>query len=111
LWHKVNQEGQAVKQSYTHILSQCWVEKKKNIDASNAMVYMLAQIPGMSVTMAQAIQERFPSLVALSQYCASVDRTVKKNVASELADIKFGPSQRRIGPAVATRLVSFVTGS
>ena len=94
----------------THLSAEaeyCTKLKSKKVDNNSPRVCLIQQlmvVPGLSASIADAVVQRYPSMVNLCSHMSDED------IARNIADILHGPSQRRIGPKVATRLVDYLKG-
>ena len=76
------------------------VKKAANGDPALTFKSMLSTVPGLSMTKAAALIERFPSLTRM---VAELSPLSHKEATKRLADVQCGA--RRLGPAVAAKLV------
>lgn len=77
------------------------LQKKENLDPKSIYILQLAQIPGMSVKMSEAVQEVCPNMPDLCKWCEGQGENV-------IADIKVG--SRKIGKVVSKRVHDSILG-
>ena len=75
--------------------------KKDNLTIRVCFINQLSQIPGVSSKMAIAISEQFPNMMELI-------RNVEIEEGDTLCDIRYGNSQRKIGPVVSERIYEYL---
>ena len=78
------------------------VKKSSNADAATTWQAMLSTVRGISAAKAKILTDHFPGAAALTARVAALGTT--KKAVKELATISVGEN-RRLGPAVASRLV------
>lgn len=83
-----------------------WIVRSEGAEDLGYMyLATLCKIPGISIHKARAIREKYPTLNSLFQ--AYKTCFTDKDRDGMLADIRFGPAKRRIGPA-SSKLVALV---
>ena len=75
--------------------------KKDNLTIRVCFINQLSQIPGVSSKMAIAISEQFPNMMELI-------RNVEIEEGDTICDIRYGNSQRKIGPVVSERIYEYL---
>lgn len=79
------------------------IRKKDNNTPSHCYIMQLCCIPGVSTTIAKAIQERYTSIKLL------IDE-LEMNGVSNLRTLKVGRTNRSIGPVVSQRILTYFIG-
>ncbi len=85
----------------------CTKLKSKKVDNNCPRVCYIQQlmvVPGLSVSIADAIVQQYPNMITL---CSSMS---DENIVKNLSEILHGTKQRRVGPSVASRLVEYLKG-
>jgi ERCC4-type nuclease len=82
-------------------LSTVKLRKKENLDSKGIFLLQLAQIPGMSVKSAEAIQVVYPTMISLCNACEEKGTDV-------VAEIIVG--KRKIGKVVSKRIYESLIG-
>ena len=101
--HKIEhdlQNSSSFIQSSSHYLSTLSIKKRDNLDQKNCFLLQLAQIPRVSIVVAQSIASYYPSLPALLCSYQSLDRT--KDREQMLSEIKVG--SRCLGKALSSKI-------
>jgi crossover junction endonuclease MUS81 len=84
--------------------SECSVLKKKDcIDYKTCYLRQLAQIPGVSIKIAEAIAKEYSTMMIL---CQSYDYTDENEKINMLSDIYVG--KRRIGQKVSEKIYNYI---
>lgn len=94
-----------IQSHYLAALSAVSTERKKNVNAENALSMMLAQLPKISMAAAEAIRGVFPTMVELTTAVATMGR---QEAIAHLAGLKV--KARRLGPVAAQTVVHFLLG-
>jgi ERCC4-type nuclease len=91
-----------------HFLTTSTLQKKQNVNVQDAMRFMLAQLPSVSMSIATLIQNRWPSMRHL---CQDFTRD-RKATESELANLSMVISghPRRLGKSRAKQIVAMICG-
>lgn len=75
--------------------------KKDNLTPKVCFIHQLAQIPGVSVKIATAISDKFNSITELIH-------EIEIDEGESVCEIKYGKTQRKIGPVISKRLYDFM---
>ena len=92
-------DGKSSSSSYEQ--SSVKVVKKDNLTPKSCYLRQLCQIPGVSMTIADAIYQRYPSMVSLISSLSS-DR---ESFQRDLSEINLGT--RRIGKVLSKRIIDY----
>ena len=92
-------DGKSSSSSYEQ--SSVKIVKKDNLTPESCYLRQLCQIPGVSMTIAQAICKRYPNMISLASSLAS-DRTGSQK---ELSEINLGT--KRLGKVLSKRIIDF----
>ena len=75
--------------------------KKDNLTPKVCFIHQLSQIPGVSVKIATAISDKFNSITELIH-------ELEIDEGESVCEIKYGKTQRKIGPVISKRLYDFM---
>jgi ERCC4-type nuclease len=83
-------------------LSTIKLRKKENLDSKSIYILQLAQIPGMSVKSAEAIQEMYKTMASLCKACEEKGTEVVVNIVV---------GKRKIGKVLSKRIYDSLIGT
>jgi len=85
----------------------CKTGKKDNLTVEMCFRNMLSQITGISTAIAQVIVQRYITMESLLN---EIKKTEDNIGVKELADLKYGSAQRRIGDKISSKIYEHLTG-
>ena len=83
----------------------CKITKKDNITYSICFRNMLAQIPGVSLTIASVYSEKYKNM---SNFIITLKEETREKAIDLLSEEKHGTSKRRVGQKVAEKIYNFI---
>jgi len=94
-------ENNQLNKDNTEYISNIKSVKKDNLTPKVCFIHQLAQIPGVSVKIATAISDKFKSITELIH-------EIEIDEGESVCEIKYGKTQRKIGPVISKRLYDFM---
>ena len=86
--------------------SSCKMNKKDNITNDVCFRNMLAQIPGVSISIATVFVEKYGSM---NNFLIELGKNgSKENIIKIIAEEKYGKNSRRIGDKVGEKIYNFL---
>jgi crossover junction endonuclease MUS81 len=83
----------------------CKTSKKDNLTVKMCFRNMLSQITGISTSIAQVIVDKYETMELL------LNELKNENGVNEIADLKHGLGQRRIGEKLSGKIYEYLTGN
>lgn len=102
---KLGTESGASTNDAVDYLKTVKLEKKANITPENIMSLLLAQIPGISVTMAEKVRAQYPSMASLISHYESLPDSERPKA---LKDIDLGA--RKLGKVASEKIYNYLYG-
>ena len=86
----------------------CKIVKKDNITYDSCFRNMLAQIPGLSTTMASVYTKKYKNMSNFILELKKLGNNDKKEIIKILGNEKYGSNQRRIGDKVGEKIYNYL---
>ena len=88
--------------------NNCKIVKKDNLTYDSCFRNMLAQIPGLSITMASVYTQKYKNMANFILQIKELGNNQKKEIIKILGNEKYGLNNRRIGDKVAEKIYNYI---